>query len=77
LLRHDAAQAPWRRDQFAILDHGRPQQLNNRTRSASAGIFAYGPMIIETFLRGQQPNASRSPQHRPTPVPPKISIDTS
>jgi hypothetical protein len=33
--------------------------------------------IIETFLRGQQPNASRSPQHRPTPVPPKIRIDTS
>jgi hypothetical protein len=33
--------------------------------------------IIETFLRGQQPNASRSPQHRPTPLPPKIRIDTS
>jgi Putative transposase/Transposase zinc-binding domain len=31
-----------------------------------------GPMrIIETFLRGQQPN------NRPTPVPPKIRIDTS
>jgi hypothetical protein len=27
--------------------------------------------IIETFLRGQQP------KHRPTPVPPKIRIDTS
>jgi len=27
--------------------------------------------IIETFLRGQQP------KHRPTPVPPAISIDTS
>ena len=27
--------------------------------------------IIETFLRGQQPN------NRPTPVPPKIRIDTS
>jgi hypothetical protein len=34
-------------------------------------------LIIETFLPGQQPNASRSPQHRPTPVPPKITIDTS
>ena len=34
-------------------------------------------VIIETFLPGQQPNASRSPQHRPTPVPPKIRIDTS
>src|SRR5258708_1854641 len=34
-------------------------------------------LIIETFLRGQQPNASRSPQHRPTPVPPAIRIDTS
>ena len=34
-------------------------------------------VIIETFLRGQQPNASRSPQHRPTPVPPAIRIDTS
>jgi hypothetical protein len=34
-------------------------------------------IIIETFLRGQQPNASRSPQHRPTPVPPAIRIDTS
>jgi len=33
--------------------------------------------IIETFLRGQQPNASRSPQHRPTPLPPNIKIDTS
>jgi hypothetical protein len=33
--------------------------------------------IIETFLRGQQPNASRSPQHRPTPLQPKIRIDTS
>ena len=31
-----------------------------------------GPMrIIETFLRGQQP------KNRPTPVPPKIRIDTS
>jgi Putative transposase len=31
-----------------------------------------GPMrIIETFLRGQQP------KHRPTPLPPKIKIDTS
>jgi hypothetical protein len=28
-------------------------------------------MIIETFLRGQQP------KHRPTPLPPKIRIDTS
>jgi len=28
-------------------------------------------LIIETFLRGQQP------KHRPTPVPPKITIDTS
>jgi Putative transposase len=27
--------------------------------------------IIETFLRGQQP------KHKPTPVPPKIKIDTS
>lgn len=27
--------------------------------------------IIETFLRGQQP------KHRPTPVPPKIRLDTS
>jgi putative transposase len=27
--------------------------------------------IIETFLRGQQPT------HRPTPLPPKIRIDTS
>jgi hypothetical protein len=27
--------------------------------------------IIETFLRGQQP------QHRPSPIPPKIRIDTS
>jgi hypothetical protein len=34
-------------------------------------------IIIETFLRGQQPNASRSPQHRPTPLPLKIRIDTS
>jgi hypothetical protein len=34
-------------------------------------------IIIETFLRGRQPNASRSPQHRPTPVPPAIRIDTS
>ena len=34
-------------------------------------------LIIETFLRGQQPNASRSPQHRPTPLPPNIKIDTS
>jgi hypothetical protein len=34
-------------------------------------------LIIETFLRGQQPDASRSPQHRPTPLPPKIRIDTS
>src|SRR5262244_1975156 len=33
--------------------------------------------IIETFWPGQQPNASRSPQHRPTPLPPKIRIDTS
>ncbi len=33
--------------------------------------------IIETFLPGQQPNASRSPQHRPTPLPPAIRIDTS
>jgi len=33
--------------------------------------------IIEIFLRGQQPNASRSPQHRPTPLAPKIRIDTS
>jgi Putative transposase/Transposase zinc-binding domain len=34
-------------------------------------------IIIETFLRGQQPKASRSPQHRPTPAPPAIRIDTS
>jgi hypothetical protein len=34
-------------------------------------------LIIETFLRGQQPNASRSPQHRPTPSLPVIRIDTS
>jgi hypothetical protein len=27
--------------------------------------------IIETFLRGQQP------KHKPTPIPPKIRIDTS
>jgi hypothetical protein len=33
--------------------------------------------IIETFLPGQQPNASRSPQHRPTPLPPKVRFDTS
>jgi hypothetical protein len=33
--------------------------------------------IIEAFLPGQQPNASRSPQHRPTPLPPKVRIDTS
>jgi hypothetical protein len=33
--------------------------------------------IIETFLPGQQPNASRSPQHRPTPLPAKSRIDTS
>ena len=33
--------------------------------------------IIETFLRGQRPNASRSPQHRPTRLPPKIRIDSS
>jgi hypothetical protein len=33
--------------------------------------------IIETFLPGQQPNASRNPQHRPTPLPAKIRIDTS
>jgi len=33
--------------------------------------------VIETFLPGQQPNASRSPQHRPTPLPPAIRIDTS
>jgi hypothetical protein len=33
--------------------------------------------IIETFLPGRQPNASRSPQHRPTPLPAKIRIDTS
>jgi hypothetical protein len=33
--------------------------------------------IIETFLPGQQPNASRSPQHRPTPLPRAIRIDTS
>jgi hypothetical protein len=33
--------------------------------------------IIETFLPGQQPNASRSPQHRPTPVPQAVRIDTS
>src|SRR6266404_1384824 len=26
-------------------------------------------LIIETFLRGQQPNASRSPQHHSTPLP--------
>ena len=26
-----------------ILEHGRPQYLSNRTRLASAGIFAYGP----------------------------------
>jgi hypothetical protein len=32
--------------------------------------------IIETFLPGQQPNASRSPQHRATRLP-KIRIDTS
>ena len=33
--------------------------------------------IIETFLPGQQPNASRSPQHRPTLLPPKVRFDTS
>jgi hypothetical protein len=33
--------------------------------------------IIETFLPGQQPNASRSPQHCPTPLPLKLRIDTS
>jgi hypothetical protein len=33
--------------------------------------------IIETFLPGQKPKASRSPQHRPTLLPPKIRIDTS
>jgi len=33
--------------------------------------------IIETFLPGQQPKASRSPQHRPTPLPRAIRIDTS
>jgi hypothetical protein len=33
--------------------------------------------IIETFLPGQQPNASRSPQHQPTSLPAKIRIDTS
>jgi Putative transposase/Transposase zinc-binding domain len=33
--------------------------------------------IIETFARGCEPNASRSPQHRPTPVPARIRIDTS
>ena len=34
--------------------------------------------IIETFLRGQQPNASSRPQHRPTtPLPREIRLDTS
>jgi len=33
--------------------------------------------IIETFWPGQQPKASRSPQHRPPPLAPKIRIDTS
>ena len=33
--------------------------------------------IIETFLPGQQPNASRSTQHRPTPLLPKVRFDTS
>jgi hypothetical protein len=33
--------------------------------------------IIETFLPGQKPKASTSPQHRPTLLPPKIRIDTS
>jgi len=33
--------------------------------------------IIETFLPGQQPNASRSPQHHSTPLPRAIRIDTS
>src|ERR1700680_4625601 len=31
-------------------------------------------MIIETFARGCQPNASRSPQHRPTPASAGIRI---
>ena len=34
-------------------------------------------MIIETFARGCQPNASRGPQHRPAPAPAAIGIDTS
>ena len=34
-------------------------------------------IIIETFARGCQPNASRSPQHRPTPASAAIRIDTS
>jgi hypothetical protein len=33
--------------------------------------------IIETFGRGCEPNASRSPQHRPTRAAPAIRIDTS
>jgi hypothetical protein len=33
--------------------------------------------IIETFLPGQQPNALRSPQHRPAPLRRAIRIDTS
>jgi hypothetical protein len=33
--------------------------------------------IIETFLPGQQPNASRSPQHHCTPLPRAIRINTS
>jgi Transposase zinc-binding domain len=44
-----------------------------QNKAAIYGIlFNGGNMrIIETFLRGQQP------KHKPTPVPPKIRIDTS
>jgi Putative transposase len=34
-------------------------------------------IIIETLARGCQPNASRSPQHHPTPASAVIRIDTS
>ena len=34
-------------------------------------------IIIETFAPGCQPSASRNPQHRPSPVPAPIRIDTS
>jgi hypothetical protein len=59
-----------------VIKTANPEPEEPKAPESSCPCCGSRMIIIETFLRGQQP-ASRSPLHRPTPLPPKIRIDTS